>query len=524
MDFDENCVKVKKEFRVFCPYYEEWMGFKKELDRKFDEWGTIECLKAQFLLGCLDRSTYTFLQRKCSKMSFTGMSYDELCDILERQYPNDIPVTFPHVERKRFYATSRRCEESPKEWLDRLKEESVTCKFGPSTNSIILDKFVSGINARAFSRISKRDESLSLNEALSFAERFENEEIQVAKPNLVNERHLPYIPPFLQFYFERNLKQANHMSTGIKWDKRIKNDDELEDDWLNCDRGVLRMCRICGKKGKEQSKHRYKSHICFECQPDATYEVGQRNKRTYNLEAIKYLDEIDSIKQITAEEYIRQQRQIPKYVSKYKQIVESVPFVSRTGRKFDDPVRNWVKEPVKSEVKVDDDLEISEVKVVNALKSEGKSTKAVKSEVKAKEALKSEVRVKEGGKSGVKSTEASKEEVKSVDVIKSEAKPTETSNIEVKPTETSNIEVKPTETSNIEIKPTETSNNEVKPTDPSKCEVIADITPKEPAKNDQNWLPTPIIDANDNKIDIKAEEKEEIKEKIQSVAVPPTVE
>ena len=83
-----------------------------------------------------------------------------------------------------------------------------------------------------------------------------------------------------------------------------------------------------------------------------------------------------------------------KYVSKYKQIVESVPFVSRTGRKFDDPVRNWVKEPVKSEVKVDDDLEISEVKIVDALKSEGKSTKAVKSEVKPKEAVKSEVALK----------------------------------------------------------------------------------------------------------------------------------
>lgn len=124
--------------------------------------------------------TLQSLREKCAPDFPQNKSYYELCTMIEKIYAS--PWLIFH-ERKRFYGSVQNSDETVGQWFFRLQSLAKYCKFGALNETMMVDKFVTGLNdGRIISRLSEDGVStLTIAKALEIAQnyekRFENAKI-----------------------------------------------------------------------------------------------------------------------------------------------------------------------------------------------------------------------------------------------------------------------------------------------------------------------------------------------------------
>lgn len=84
------------------------------------------------------------------------------CTLLKYDTPNE--SAFHH--RKKFYSSVKDVNESVEEWFHRIQESVNGCDFGALINVLLIDKFVSGLDAHLFGKLTK-DATLTVEKTLA---------------------------------------------------------------------------------------------------------------------------------------------------------------------------------------------------------------------------------------------------------------------------------------------------------------------------------------------------------------------
>lgn len=72
-----------------------------------------------------------------------------------------------------FYKAQQQINESPTEWLTRIKELSNACSFGKSADLIVLDKFITGLESDIVDYLCSSADSLNINSSLEIIQAYE---------------------------------------------------------------------------------------------------------------------------------------------------------------------------------------------------------------------------------------------------------------------------------------------------------------------------------------------------------------
>lgn len=119
------------------------------------------------LLVSIATSIYMVLRDKCHPELPTDKTYDELIAFLKNHYVFRKPV---FRERTNFYNARQFDDETIDEWHLRIATLAVDCNFGQRINSVLLDRFISGLRSqRIRDRLCEEDEHLVLHRALKIA-------------------------------------------------------------------------------------------------------------------------------------------------------------------------------------------------------------------------------------------------------------------------------------------------------------------------------------------------------------------
>lgn len=74
--------------------------------------------------------------------------------------------------RKEFNSAVKQAEETPKEWLARVRALSEVCGFGQAQNMRILDKFVTGFDTEIINQLCSTAKHLDIQTALEIVEAY----------------------------------------------------------------------------------------------------------------------------------------------------------------------------------------------------------------------------------------------------------------------------------------------------------------------------------------------------------------
>lgn len=142
---------------VFLERLEQYFSFNDIADNK----------RRPLLLLAIDVYTHKTLQQLCHPQRPKDKTYEEIVALLKDHFVGRKSV---FRERVKFYTERQHSNDSVAEWFARIKTLSVDCKFGEQVNSIVLDRFVSGLRATSIlDRLFKEDVDLTIDKAVEIA-------------------------------------------------------------------------------------------------------------------------------------------------------------------------------------------------------------------------------------------------------------------------------------------------------------------------------------------------------------------
>lgn len=240
----------------FCAESDEWCLYVERLENFFSATTiTDDAKKRDTLLNSIGALTYKILRDLCSPDLPSKKSYAELCSFLQLYYT---PTVITHKERKTFYNATRECSESVVEWLAKIKRLAHNCEFGSRFSDVILDKFITGLGAKAFDRVCEEDyKALSLDKAVELAIKYEKQVKEID-------------------YVQRGSKNSGRNGNSrlkSKGDKRKVRETKSEV-----------KCLHCGYRNHASSECKYKDATCHNCKRVGHIAtVCRKTDRTVNL-------------------------------------------------------------------------------------------------------------------------------------------------------------------------------------------------------------------------------------------------
>lgn len=96
------------------------------------------------LLTSVSKAVYRTLSDLCDPALPESKEFKELCNMLDTQFS---PRTSIWRKRIEFYKVQQMQDESIAKYYARLKSLAALCNFGNELNSILRDRFVSGLSA-----------------------------------------------------------------------------------------------------------------------------------------------------------------------------------------------------------------------------------------------------------------------------------------------------------------------------------------------------------------------------------------
>lgn len=168
----------------FYGIYDEWNVYEERLEQFFvvneipeDKWTAV-------LISCIGRDTYKDLRDLCHPLRPKDKTFEELCVELRKHYNRQICI---FRERAQFYLARQRPDESINSWYARIKCLSVDCKFHQHLESVLLDKFITGLKSGpVLDRICEENETTTLVEALQICV---SKECAIKDPDRNNDDH-----------------------------------------------------------------------------------------------------------------------------------------------------------------------------------------------------------------------------------------------------------------------------------------------------------------------------------------------
>ncbi|KAJ8912297.1 hypothetical protein NQ315_017330 [Exocentrus adspersus] len=150
---------VVAKFIEFSAESEEWLIYRERLDQHFEANKIVDAkVKTAVLLSSVGPSTYKLLRNSCHPQLPKEKSYEVLCSSLDGQYNVQLSAW---RERKKFYEL-RQTDENVSEWYAKVRSYAINCKFRPSLDKVLKDKFRTG------------DEEKSVLELVTIAQKVEN--------------------------------------------------------------------------------------------------------------------------------------------------------------------------------------------------------------------------------------------------------------------------------------------------------------------------------------------------------------
>lgn len=222
-------------FRHFDAEEEEWELYKEQLEQYFVSNSIQEATKKAVLINHLSSKTYKLLRDLCTPTQPKDKTYVELCTLLSTHFT---PPVIVHKER-RIFSRAQRNQDGPEtvnEWIARIKNLAANCRFGNYLPQALVNKFVDGLDGKAFDRICEEDDTLTLEKAQEIA---------------------------LKYEIDNTVALGHHYVKGSSNDTprgKVKTDRQ---------RGTARKddyrCFVCNKTGHMKRECKFKDYTCRGC-------------------------------------------------------------------------------------------------------------------------------------------------------------------------------------------------------------------------------------------------------------------
>jgi hypothetical protein len=149
----------------------EWMLFKEMLDEYFNLCYDYDDTKmVSTLITAIGVNNYKTLRNMCSPGLPSARTYEELCALLDNYFT---PKTCVFRERKTFYRLQMSSTETVNEWMVRVRSAAANCEFGTNLNTVLCDRFVTGLpEGKMLDRLCEETE-LTLSKAVELAVKYE---------------------------------------------------------------------------------------------------------------------------------------------------------------------------------------------------------------------------------------------------------------------------------------------------------------------------------------------------------------
>lgn len=148
---------------------DDWELHFKKLDWYFASNNIEPSKKVQILLTSITPAVYKILTEHCRPELPKNKNYDTLHDLMRDSF-GQMKKKPIYRERMTFYSAVQAENESIRHWYSRIKGLSASCEFGARVNSVLKDKFVTGItNQRVLNRLYEVSPAVSLNDVLKIA-------------------------------------------------------------------------------------------------------------------------------------------------------------------------------------------------------------------------------------------------------------------------------------------------------------------------------------------------------------------
>lgn len=146
----------------------DWNVFTERLEQFFEINDVVEEKKKAILITCIGDQVYKTLRDVCHPALPKEKSFDELCELLNKQF---VVKTSVFRERCNFYTAKQQKKETVSAWFARIKSLSIDCKFGERFDDILLDRFISGLKpSPVLDRLcEENEETLTLQQAFDIA-------------------------------------------------------------------------------------------------------------------------------------------------------------------------------------------------------------------------------------------------------------------------------------------------------------------------------------------------------------------
>ncbi|XP_055530001.1 uncharacterized protein LOC129721461 [Wyeomyia smithii] len=146
---------------------DDWNVYYERLEQFFDVNDVPDAKRSAFLISVIGASAYKSLRDLCHPIAPKDKPFVDLCELLRKQFSPQISI---FRERACFYNTRQEYHENATQWYGKLKRLSVNCKFGESLQSILMDKFITGLRpGQVLDRLCEENETLKLEQALDIA-------------------------------------------------------------------------------------------------------------------------------------------------------------------------------------------------------------------------------------------------------------------------------------------------------------------------------------------------------------------
>jgi hypothetical protein len=173
----------------FIANLDDWNVYEERLEQFFEINDIVDEKKSAFLISVIGSTTYKILRDLCHPILPKNKPFEELCELLRKQYCPQVAI---FRERANFYNAKQLPGENVTSWYGRIKTLSVNCKFGDHLESILLDKFVTGLRSGVIiDRLCEENESITLQQAVDIAINKESAIVEGLVPQTYEEPPQP---------------------------------------------------------------------------------------------------------------------------------------------------------------------------------------------------------------------------------------------------------------------------------------------------------------------------------------------
>lgn len=146
---------------------DDWNVYSERLDQYFEVNDIPDTKRSALLISVVGNEAYKTLRDLCHPDLPKNKPFEELCILLQKQYSPQVSI---YRERIKFYKAKQESYENVSQWYGRVKTLSIDCKFGENLDTVLMDRFVSGLrNPMILDRICEEDETLTLAKAVELA-------------------------------------------------------------------------------------------------------------------------------------------------------------------------------------------------------------------------------------------------------------------------------------------------------------------------------------------------------------------